>query len=128
MVTTRRQSGKLPPPLVTASANEVKDLEEGDDFGGYESPRTDTTDSDDDFAAKPSGELQSVGCSSVNIDYSAASKGRRSLKRAKVNETYPKKTSTTRKRTRANLISITDMPLDILFEVCHARFYLMSAH
>ena|ERR1700691_2735580 len=127
MVTTRRQSGKLPPPLFTASANEVKDLEEEDDFGGYESPRTDTTDSDDDFAAKPSGELQSVGCSSVDIDYSAASKGRRPSKRAKIDGTSSKKTAKSKKN-GSDLSCIVDMPLDILFEVCRVEFCSRSSH
>jgi len=98
MVTTR-QSGKLPPPLVAPSANGVKDLGEGDDFGEYESPGPDITDSYDDFAAKPS-----------------ASKGRRPSKRAKTDGTFPKKTAKSRKNS-ADLSCIVDMPLDILFEI-----------
>jgi hypothetical protein len=54
MVTTRRQSGRLPAPLVAASPNEAD--EDEDDFGGYESPMSDSTDNDDDFTYKSSGE------------------------------------------------------------------------
>lgn len=55
MVATRRQSGKLPPPLTAPSTGDVESSDEDDPFAGYESLTDGSDSSDDDFAVKRTG-------------------------------------------------------------------------
>jgi hypothetical protein len=55
MVATRRQSGKLLPPLTAPSTGDVETSDEEDPFGGYESSTDESDSSDDDFAVKRAG-------------------------------------------------------------------------
>jgi hypothetical protein len=128
MVTTRRQSGKLPPPLTVLSTNDVETSEDEDAFGGYESS-TDVTDSDDDdFDTKHPGAEFLFGCSaqiSLRVN-STGRKGRPPAKRAKPNET-PSKTAAKVKNKGTDLSGIVDIPLDVLFEVCCVKFMYNSS-
>ena len=63
MVATRRQSGKLPPPLTAPSTGDVETSDEEDPFGGYDSSTDESDSSDDDFAVKPAGAALLFRCS-----------------------------------------------------------------
>jgi hypothetical protein len=70
MVATRRQSGKLPPPLIVPSTGDVETSDEEDPFGGYESSTDGSDSSDDDFAVKRSGMALLFRCSAKMLIWS----------------------------------------------------------
>jgi hypothetical protein len=116
MVSTRRQSGKLPLPLAAAPADDGTSSDEEDDIDGYSSPETNTD--DDDFARKrySGNSLFHLNLQMLIYSECTAKKGRLSTKRAKTKDTLPRKTAK-RKAKGVDLSRIVDMPLDILFEV-----------